>query len=338
MKTKPYLKSCIGFSKTYEGHQPVNHSGFLDCSQGANSFGVSEKVLEAATEYDWSQVWLSPDPSCEDLKGKIVEFWSDYVNMQTSEIQIGRGSMEILERVNKLFLDTHSIVLGYSPQFPGYIADIDAWGAKYDAVILKPEENFKFYVERLLDRITRKHSLIYIDNPNNPTGQMIKLSAIEAVVRKAKNMGVAVIVDEAYGEYMEQRNSAVNLINEYDNLIVTRTFDKGFGLCSLKIGYGILPREFSEYFTRVTPPFRAATISSYLAVVALAAQGFVTDSRQSVRVEKEKLIKGLKERGYLISKTYEYCPIFLAGHKNNDIDLRQDLLNKGILTVPVTGF
>lgn len=108
--------------------------------------------------------------------------------------------------------------------------------------------------------------------------------------------------------------------------------------CSLKIGYGILSSELSEYFTRITPPFRAPTVCSYLAGVALEDQGFVIYSRQSVRVEKERLLRGLEQRGYLIGKTYEYSPIFLAGFKDSDIDLRQNFLYKGILTLPGTSF
>lgn len=337
MKIKPHLKSFI--RKSYVGHEPViGQAEFLDCSLGVNSFGVSEKVLETAKEYDWSQVWRCPEPSCEGLKEKIVDFWSGYADLEMSRIQIGYGAMGVLERVNRIFLETGSQVLGYSPQFTGYVADIGVCGAKYDAVVLRPEENFEFHVERLIEKIDPKYCLIYIDNPNNPTGQMISLSAIEAVVREAREKDVAVIVDEAYGDYMEQRQSAVNLIREYKNLIVARTFDKGFGLCSLRIGYGILPAELSDHFNKVTPPFRATAISSYLATVALSDQDFVSSCRQRVKVEKEKLIKGLRERDYLISETYEYCPIFLAGHKNKDIDFRQELITKGILTVSGTDF
>jgi len=253
-------------------------------------------------------------------------------------IQLEYGAMGVLEGVNRIFLETGSKVLGYSPQFTGYVADIGACGAKYDAVVLRPEENFKFHVQRLIEKITPEYSLIYIDNPNNPTGQMSELSAVEAVVREAREKDMAVIVDEAYGDYMEQRQSAVNLVREYNNLIVVRTFDKGFGLCSLRIGYGILPTELSDHFNKVTPPFRATAIGSYLAMVALSDQDFVTHCRERVKVEKGKLLKGLREKGYLISETYECCPIFLAGHENKDVDLMRELISKGIVTVPGSDF
>lgn len=337
IKIKPYLRSFT--RKTYVGHEPiVGQAELLDCSLGVNSFGVSEKVLQAAREYDWAQIWHCPDSSYRSLKEKIVDFWSGYANLEMHQIQIEYGAMGVLERVNRIFLETGSKVLGYSPQFTAYVADIGVCGAKYDAVVLRPDENLKFHIERLMQKITPEYSLIYIDNPNNPTGQVISLSAIEAVVRDAEVKDVAVIVDEAYGDYMEQRQSAVNLVKEYNNLIVVRTFDKGFGLGSLRIGYGILPAELSDYFNKVTPPFRATAIGSHLATVALSDRDFVTSCRQQVKTEKEKLTKGLRARGYVISETYEYCPIFLASHKNIDIDFRQELITKGILTVPGTAF
>ncbi|MBW2341444.1 MAG: histidinol-phosphate aminotransferase family protein [Deltaproteobacteria bacterium] len=320
MKVLSYLESFT--RKAYAAHEPAGEQfELLDCSLGVNSFGVSEKVLQALKEYDWSRVWSCPDPSYKDLKAKIIEFWSDHADLKTSQIQIGHGSMEVLERLNRMFLDKNSKVLGYAPQFTGYVADIGACGAQYIPVVLRPEENFKLFVERLTEKINSEYSLIFIDNPNNPTGQMISLSDIEALLKEARDKDVAVIVDEAYGDYFEAKDSAVNLVG------------KGLGLCSLKIGYGILSQELSYYFNKVTPPFRATTISSYLAGIALSDQDFIAGCRKRVKIEKAKLINGLRERGYFIADTYEYCPILLLVHNNKDIDLGQALLSRGIVTV-----
>ena len=337
MKVKPYLKSF-----TTEAYVPgeflAGEAEFLDCSIGCNVFGASKMVLEAAREYDWSQIWRCPSPAYKELKGEIARFWSGYADIQTDQIQIGRGAIDILAGVNNIFLQEGAEVLGYSPQFMGYVSNIRACGAKYETVILRPEENFKFHAERLLERIRPEHSLIYIDNPNNPTGQVISLNAVEAVVRETRNKDVAVMVDEAYGDYMEQGDSAISLINKYDNLAVARSFDKGLGLCSLKIGYGILSVELSAYFNKVTPPFRTTAVGSYLAAVALSDRDFVASCRKKVKAEKGKLIRGLNEKNYLTSESYEHCPLLLVGHKNEEVDLKQELVSKGILTSPGTGF
>lgn len=160
MKIKPYLTSFT--RKAYAVHgSEVEQGELVDCSLGVNSFGASEKVMEAAKTYDWSRVWLCPDPSYNALKQRIVEFWSEYADIQMNQVQIGYGSMEVLERVNRVFLETSSKVLGFSPQFTGYVADIGASGAHYDPVILRSEERFTFYVERLLEKLNPEYSLIY---------------------------------------------------------------------------------------------------------------------------------------------------------------------------------
>lgn len=336
MKIKPHLKSFI--RKREFDCNLIGQAELLDCSLGTNPFGVSQTVVEAAKEYDWPNVQLYPDPSYKGLKEEIREFWSDYADLAMEQIQIGFGAIDVLEKLNRVFIGVGSRVLGYSPQFTGYVSDIRACGGKYEAVLLNPEENFKFHIERLAEKINQEYCLIYIDNPNNPTGQVISLSDIEEVVREASNKDVAIIIDEVYGDYMEQRESAIKLTTKYNNLIVVRSFCKGIGLGSLRIGYGILSPQLSDYFNKVSPSFRATTISAYLATVALSDLDFISRSRQLIKVEKQKLIKGLLEKGYLISETYEFCPIWLVGHKNRDVDLNQHFISRGILTVAGTSF
>ena len=89
-------------------------------------------------------------------------------------------------------------------------------------------------------------NVIYLDNPNNPTGKIIPLEEIEEVVKKAAELDIAVIVDEVYGDFMSKENSSISLINQYDNLLIVRSFSKGFGLAGLRIGYVILPKSFAR--------------------------------------------------------------------------------------------
>ena len=107
MKIKPYLTSLTRKAHAIHGLE-AEEGELLDCSLGVNNFGASEKVVEAATTYDWSRVWLCPDPSYDALKRRIVEFWADYADIQMDQVQIGHGSMEVLERVNRMFLETSS--------------------------------------------------------------------------------------------------------------------------------------------------------------------------------------------------------------------------------------
>jgi len=337
MKVKPYLEHLARESYVEE-ESVVGRGEFLDCSLGTNPFGVSSRVLEIAREYDWSKICRYPDPAYKDLARQICMLWLEHADLKLEQIQISHGASAVLERLNKMFVGPGSEVLGYSPQFTEYITEVEVCGGKYEAVVLNPEEDFKFYVERLLARIGEEYCLIYIDNPNNPTGQIVDLEEIEKVIQQAKTKDVTVVIDEAYGDYMGRENSAVNLINKYNNLVVVRSFSKGFGLAGLRVGYGVFSSGLSRYYQKINLPFSVSSVGCYLAREALLDQEFIYNCHARVQKEKRKLIQGLKGRGYLISETWESCPIFVLGHKDRDINLREELLNKGILTVAGMNF
>jgi histidinol-phosphate aminotransferase len=258
--------------------------------------------------------------------------------LEIGQIQIASGASAVLERLNKMFVGPGSKVLGYSPQFTEYITEVEVCGGKYQAVVLNPEEDFKFYVERLLARIGEEYCLIYIDNPNNPTGQVIDLKEIEKVIQQAKTKDVTVVIDEAYGDYIGRESSAVNLINKYNNLVVVRSFSKGFGLAGLRVGYGVFSPELSRYYQKINLPFSVSSVGCYLAREALLDQKFIHDCRVAVQREKRRLIQELRGKGYLTSETFESCPIFVLGCKDRDTNLRKELQDKGILTVAGTDF
>lgn len=334
-------KTCLNHltRKSYVSLEPINRQReLLDCSLGSNLFGVSPRVLAAAKEYDWSEVWRYPDPAYLDLKEKLSGFWAKCADLDKRQIQIANGAVVVLERVNKIFIDSGAKVLGYSPQFTEYTTDVEACGGRYEAVILDPAERFKFHAERLLTRITEDYSLLYIDNPNNPTGQVITLSQIEEIISQASKKGVVVIIDEAYGDYMGKENSAVNLIDKYTNLVVVRSFSKGHGLAGLRIGYGIFSSELASYYQKVDIPFPVSQVSCFLAAEALLDEDFIRNCRKMVITEKAKLIAGLEGKGYFVSESFEPCPIFVLGHSDREVPLKTRLLNKGILTEDGSGF
>lgn len=305
----------------------------LDCSLGINHFGVSDGVLEAAKGYDWSRVWDYPDPTYKDLKERISEFWLGDADLEAVQIQIAHGASAVLDRLNRVFIEPGSKVLGYAPQWPYYTNLVEACGGKYEAVLLDPEAGFKFDVERLVANITDEYCLIFIDNPNNPTGQLISLEEIEQILKQAQRKDVLVVIDEAYGDYMEKGSSAVGLTTKYRNLMVVRSFSKGFGLAGLRVGYGILPLGLTEYYDKLALPFSVSAASCYLAKVALSDLDFIHGCQERIQKEKAELIAGLRGKGYLISETSESCPIFTLGYEDRGINLREELLAKGILAV-----
>jgi len=331
MNVRSAVKQLTRKSYAKETESPTEN--LLDCALGKNSLGTSEKVAEVAKHHDWSNLSAHPETTYKDLKEAICKFWSDYADLKVANVKVANGSMVILSRLNKLFIEAGVKVVGYVPQFTEYGAEVAVLGGKYEAVLLKPEEDFKFNLDRLLSEVKPDYRIVYIDNPNNPTGQLLSLSDIEAIVKEAAKKDIMVISDEAYGDYVEEKYSAVNLINKYQNLIVTRTFTKGYGIGQDRVGYTILPTELAGYYDVISLPFSVTVLGASLAREALLDHDFILKTRQQVKVEKEKLIRELSKRGYLISETYESCPIFVVRHKDKDVDLQAEFMSKGILTV-----
>lgn len=332
MKAKPDLRNVV--VQSYLRDPPAGEQGtILDCSLGVNQFGPSPAVLEAARDYDWSKVRLYPAHTYRELKGEICKSWADHVKLTIDQVQVSHGASAILDGLNRIFIRPGSRLLGYSPQFVDYVGWAEACGGKYDSIQLFPEEKFRFGVERLLARISEEHCLVYVDNPNNPTGQLINLEEIEEIVKQAGKKDVVVIVDEAYGDYVGREHSALRLMNEHSNLAVVRSFSKGFGLAGLRLGYGVFSPELSGYYSKIDIPFSVSMLSCDLAGAALSDQGFIHDCCGTIKREKQKLTVGLRRKGYLVGETCESCPIFVLGCKRKDTNLMESLLERGILTV-----
>ena len=233
-----------------------------------------------------------------------------------------------------MFLQKDTKILGITPQFQEYVTEVKISGGNVNkGVPLLPEDNFKFSIDRFLPEITSDYALIYIDNPTNPTGQIINLEEIEKIVSEAKKRSVVVILDEAELEYVGEEHSAISLLDKWDNIIVTHSFTKAYGLSALRVGYGLFPKELSGYYDKVDLPFPIPAVASYLCLEGLRDQEFVRSLRQSVKNVKEKLLVGLRQRKFLISETHPSSCFFLMGHSDNNTDLKEYLLQKGIVTV-----
>lgn len=233
-----------------------------------------------------------------------------------------------------MFIQDNSKVLGYSPQFSESINFVKILGGKYEFVPLKSQDDFAFSEEDFLDSINGNWDLIYIDNPNNPTGQIIELAKIERIAKKAEGYGIPVIIDEAYGDFMDNTNSSIALLDQYKNLMVVRSFSKGLGLANLRLGYVITKGPIKNYYSMVNiPPFVFADILTEIAIEALLDENFIVSSQKQIKNAKEKLLTHCQDK-FAIAKTSLETPIFLISHPDEEVDLYDLFLKKGIITAP----
>ena len=324
--------------KSYGSHETPAEDSLLECALGTNVFGTSPRVIDFAAHFDWSAICQYPDNSYDHLKEALCHFWSDYAGLELENIKVCNGSSCVLSNLNKMLIDPGDEVLGCVPQFVEYKYDAALFGGKYRAVSLMAEDDFKFNLDCLMKAITPLSKIVYLNNPNNPTGEFIDLEQIETLMKETAKRKIITIIDEAYGDYLEERFSAINLINKYSNLIVTRTFSKCYGIAQARVGYGVMSEKLGHYYNEIDLPFSVGTVGAEIAQQALLDHQFILSSRQSVKTEKAKVVNELKIRGFNISASHESCPIFVAGRPESSDNLGQYFLSKKIHVLPGTYF
>lgn len=329
-KAASYVRNPIEKLKEYG----IDINTVIDCSLGTNPYGCTPRIKQRVMDINWGEISHYPDTSYPELKKSIVDYWKDVYKLEESDIFLGSGAAGILANLNKMFVQEGSRVLGYSPQFSENINFAKILGGKYEFVPLESKSNFSFDVEGFIGYIKNSHDVIYIDNPNNPTGQIIRLSDIQKIVKKAAELHIPIIIDEAYGDFMDKSNSAISLCEDFDNLIIVRSFSKGLGLANLRLGYVIIKGPIKEYYNTVNiPPFVFADTLSGLAIESLEDESFIINSRQQIKKAKEKLITACKGK-FNIAQTSLEVPIFLISHADPKKDLYDTFLKSGIITAP----
>ena len=316
LKINSIIKAHTKVSYAVESAGPRPYD--IDCAEGTNIVSYSPSAEEAFHELQFEM--LRSYPHSLAVKDSVINYWKDYADLNYKNITLCDGSISGLYLINRLFLEQGDHVLGYVPTFSDFVADVAMHGCTFDFVTLKPENNYKFCPQDLLDQLNENHKLVYIDNPNNPTGQIIPLADIELILEAAKKLGVAVIVDEAYGEYMPKENSAVSLFSKYDNLLVPKTFSKGFGLAGMRAGYILMPASLNPYMTNITNPYCMSELSRAVAAKTIRNEAFL-DGLRDETARLKRMILDHPWKNISAAETADSVSISLLIHKNPDVDM-----------------
>ena len=332
LPVKPYIKNRLKTSYAVEGPE---HQYQIDCGDGVNVLTVSEKARLALANlhYEAAQNY----PHTIEMKEAVHRYWSDLVDLPLSQIFLGEGSQSLLYDTCRLFLEPGDRVIGIGPCYAELASDVGMWGAEYDFVPLRVEKNFRFQVEEMLRRMDGSHKLVYIDTPNNPTGQAIPLEEVEAVVRRAEELSIPIIVDEAYGDYMPREQSALTLTPKYENLVVLRSFSKAHGLAGIRAGYGVLPKQLTVPLDNITHPYICSVPARIVAVAALEDEGFVERTRRITARCKAPFFER-KWKNLTVSHTSPETPILLLTHVDGTMDLKKAFDSYRIKVVSGTAF
>lgn len=317
----------VSYAKDDDAHAPA--SG-IDCSAGSNPFLMPDAAKKAILQTSIQQVNLYPHYS--GLKQAICRHFAPFADLTGGNLLLTAGSIEGISLTNIAFLRDGARVLGICPQFSDYMSNAKLLGYDYHAVPLRADDGYSFDKQAVLKALDKSFSLVYIDNPNNPTGQILPLGDLREIALAAREKGVCVIIDEAYGDFMPDENSALTLLRELDNVIVLRTFSKGWGLAGLRAGYLAASPDIVAAIGKLSNPYVISEPARLICEAALRDELFLPGCRQSIAARKTALQKALGGRLHL-ARTADTVPICLLIHEDAGCDLQALLAREGVITV-----
>lgn len=255
-----------------------NLKKIVKLASNENPLGPSPKALEAITE-SLDYLHRYTDPKSYEL----VQAISKKYNIQPHHIICGHGTDSLLGYIVNAFTNEEDEILTSEGTFIGIYVTIRKLGRK---LITVPLNNYAFDLYAILDNITENTSMIYLANPNNPTGTMFGKNDFETFMRKVPD-NIMVILDEAYTAYADENPDYPNGIRyDYENMVVTRTLSKAYGLGGLRIGFAVGPDAVIDALYKVKLPFEPNLLAQKAAIAALNDDEFL---RQTVELNKKSL-------------------------------------------------
>lgn len=305
--------------------------GGIDCNEGCNPYGFPPALETAMHSFDIKR--FGPYPHSHAINEGLAEYWKGYQNIEPENILLSDGSINALYTVFGIF-NQDSNVLGVSPQFTDAEMAMRLLGMNYRSVSLKAENNYRFSPDEFIAAITDDIDIVYIDNPNNPTGQVIDLYALEKILQRSADVGAAVVIDEAYGDFMPNQNSAMRLCAEYPNLIMIRTLSKAFGLAGLRIGYVVAHKQLISYMKKTVNPYQVSEFAREMGGEALKHPYHFWDNMVDFTKMKREIKEVLKQPGHLsMAETYDTVSIMLLKHDDENADLQKLFWDNKVLCV-----
>ncbi|MBO8158468.1 histidinol-phosphate transaminase [Thermosyntropha sp.] len=325
------LKPYVPGKPIEEVKRELGIEDIIKMASNENPLGASPLAVEAIKK-SLDRLHYYPDSNNFYLKQKLAR-----VNdISEDAIIIGNGSDELLKLLAETFLSPGDEVIFGDPSFVEYEFTATIMGAKCINVPLK---DFRHDLRAMLDEITDKTKIIYICNPNNPTGTYSTRAEIEEFMRKIPS-DVLVVFDEAYFEYVDAKDyiSGIDYVKEGRNAVVLRTFSKIYGLAGLRVGYGFTNPEIAKAVERVTEPFNVNLLAQIAAEAALDDIEHVKKSCRLNREGKNYLYSQFEEMGLKYVPT-EANFIFVDTGRNSR-EVFQKLLQLGVIvrTGDIFGF
>jgi len=299
MNTRKAIKELI----PYEVNSPKN---MIRLDANESSEGMMNQFTMTLNRY--------PDNQASALRDKLA----DYLSVDKNELLLANGSSELIELLMKTYLEKGDQLLGFENSFSMY----KIFSTIYEVDYVTIENDYLMDMDLLIQTaIEKQPKMVMVCNPNNPTGYLISKCDIE---RLLKNYDGLVVIDEAYIEFTEA--SMLNRLDQYENLIILRTFSKAWGLAGARVGYMVASSGVVKNVMKVKAPYSLNTLSQQAALYALENIAWMKDNVTKVIENREYVYSEMSQLGYKVYKSFANFIYFEATE-----ELNQDLLNAGVM-------
>lgn len=300
----------------------------IKMASNENPLGPSPNAI-LATQHALQNAHIYPDGGCFELKQALAQF----LKVNHDQITVGNGSENILELIVKAYLhrDDKAVISQYA--FLTIPILIQSYGSHATVV---PARAWGHDVDAMIKAIDDKTRILFLVNPNNPTGTYTREADFVRLMQSVPS-NVLVVVDEAYADYIdcEDYPKTLTYLNQYPNLVITRTFSKVYGLAALRLGYSISSPDIADILNRARLPFNVNTIASKAACAAILDQTHVANSIALNIAGMDQLQMGFKRLNL------NYIPSicnFITVDVGDASHIYQQLLHEGVIVRPLNAY
>jgi histidinol-phosphate aminotransferase len=306
----------------------LDEASIIKLASNENPLGASPRAIEAIHAV-LGELARYPDGNAFELKQALAQRH----NIRQDNIVLGNGSNDVLELAAMAFLAPGTSAV-YSQHC--FVVNRLATQARGAQGIEVPARDFGHDLEAMRAAVREDTRVVFVSNPNNPTGTWIEPSQIIAFVRDIPS-DVLVVLDEAYYEYLAaaDRSASIEWVREFPNLLVTRTFSKAHGLASLRVGYGVAHSAITDLMNRVRQPFNVNSVGQAAAIAALGDSAFLEKSFELNSSGMDQLTSGFAALGL------DWIPShgnFVSVRVGNAAQVFNNLLERGVIVRPIAGY
>ncbi len=304
----------------------------IKLSANESALGPSPKAIQAF-ENDKNKIFKYPESDSNSLREVLAEKF----NIDSKRIICGSGSDQIFDLTCRLFLQPGDEVIVTEFGFIMYGIYASQHKAK---VVLAKEKNFKASVDEILEKVTNKTKIVFIANPNNPTGTY--LSKDEMLnLRKRLKSNILMVVDDAYFEFLNSDDftSGLELFKDFSNVLVTRTFSKIYGLAGLRLGWGYSSKEIIDAMYQIKPPFNVNRAALAAGVEAIKDKEWIKKAIEYNTLWSKKMFSVLKKYNIKVNEpTANFFLINFGEIKISSDEIFEKLASKRLILRKMTQY